>query len=78
MDADGSGAIGSDELSSAFKVAIIIHTFVCSMICLAFAVSLCYQDSRSLHASHASYVYKSLQVFCSYWVSRQRSQQSTR
>ena len=28
MDADGSGAIGSDELSSAFKV-VTCHTLTC-------------------------------------------------
>lgn len=29
MDADGSEAIGSDELSSAFKVMNTLHTFSC-------------------------------------------------
>lgn len=60
MDADGSGAIGSDELSSAFKVAIIVYTFFGKITCLVFAISSCYHDSRNLHACHVKYPYKKL------------------
>ena len=84
MDADGSGAIGSDELSSAFKVRSAITPSSCLDILILLALNLCPlkllsltvvdQGSASFNNSelHANFVWFSC------WVSRQAIQQLTR
>ena len=52
MDADGSGAIGSDELTSAFKVMQTLYTFICDSSMLHLFVFQSFILRGKLHACH--------------------------